>query len=140
MKKKILSTAIVAIIMMAGLHTFAQQDKQAEKARKKIAEGKKELTEAKMDSAADYEKFVKEAEMNISENKKQIEVLKEKKIDNNKEENEKYHKKVLAIEKKNDELQKMIKDSQHTKTSMWVRFKLKFNRDLSKLGQAIKNI
>lgn len=140
MKKNILSSAIVAIILMAGLSTFAQQDKQAEKARKKIAEGKNDLREAKMDSAADYEKFVKEAELNINENKKQIEILKGKKVENKTEANEKYHKKLLALEKKNNELQKRIQDSQHTKTSMWERFKLKFNRDVSKLGQAIKNI
>ncbi|MFM9909176.1 MAG: hypothetical protein ACKVOW_07505 [Chitinophagaceae bacterium] len=140
MKKNILSTAMVAIIMMAGLSTFAQQDKQAEKARKKIAEGKKDLREAKLDSAADYEKFVKEAEMSISENKKEIAILKEKKIESNASENEKYHKKVITLEKQNNELQKRIKDSEHTKTSMWERFKVKFNRDLKNLGRAIKNI
>ncbi len=140
MKKNILSTVVVAIIMITGLSTFAQQDKQAEKARKKIAEGKNDLREAKMDSAADYEKFVKEAEMNISENKKGIAALKLKKAEDNKDASEKYDKKVLDLEKKNDELEKRIKDSQHTKTNLWERFKLGFNRDMNKLGRAIKSI
>jgi hypothetical protein len=140
MKKKILTSVIAAIIMMAGLSVFAQQDKQAEKARKNVAKAEKDLKEAKLDSAADYEKFVKDAEMNISENKKVIVTLKEKKIEQNKEANDKYNKEVLALEKKNNDLEKRIKDSQHTKTNMWERFKLNFSRDMEKLGQAIKRI
>jgi hypothetical protein len=139
MQKKLLASSIIAFSMVVGLSASAQ-DKDVQKARKHVAEAKKDLKEAKIDSAEDYRKFVEKADQSISQNKKIIAGLRSKANDKNKAEQEKYNKRILALESKNDELAKRIKDSRHTKTNSWERFKLDFNRDVQKLGEDIKRI
>ena len=140
MKKKILTMAITGVISIVSLTAFGQENKKATEARKDVAEAQQDLRKAKTDSAADYQKFRKEAEIKISENQKKIDLLKTKKISEGKEVKEKYDMKVLALEQKNNELQKDIVASAHTETNMWSSFKREFNHDMDELGQAIKDI
>ena len=83
MNNQILTFTLAGIISIAGFTVSGQENKDAKNARKDIAdaqkdiiEAQKELREAKIDSAADYEKFKKDAEINISENEKKIADLK----------------------------------------------------------------
>lgn len=140
MRKGILTIAITGLIFASGLTAYAQEDDKAAKARKDIAEGQKDLREAKIDSAADYQKFRKDAEVKISENQKEIAKLKAKKASDSKEVNEKYEKKVADLQKKNDGLKKRIEASDKTETSKWTSFKTEFNHDMNELGHAIKDI
>lgn len=128
------------IMAVTALTAFGQENKKAKAARKDVAASQKDLTEAKKDSAADFQKFKKDAEARISDNKTKIAELKTKKSSENKETKEKYDKKVLALEQKNNELKKKIESSDNTKTSMWTSFKREFNKDMDKLGDDIKNI
>jgi hypothetical protein len=114
------------------------QDKQVQKARTKVTKAKQDLKEAKIDSAEDYNKFVHQAELNIKQNKDAIGRLKTKEMNEHKDDHNLYNKKVMDLEAKNDRLERRIKDSHHTKTNGWERFKLNFNRDMQKLGEDIK--
>ena len=140
MKKTILAIAITGVMTIFNLTVFAQENKKAAEARKDVAEAKQDLREAKMDSAADYQKFKNEAEVRIAENQKEIAILKTKKIKEGKEVKQKYDKKVLSLEQKNNKLEKEIRESEHTKSNMWSSFKREFNHDMDELGQAIKDI
>lgn len=140
MKKSFVTIVITFLLIISSVVVFAQQDKQAEKARKDLVKAQQDLKEAKIDSAADYEKFVNQAELSITENKKQIALLKTKNADQSKEVSDKYNDNITALEKRNDDLEKRIKEASHTKTNMWERFKLNFTRDINKLGDAIKRI
>ena len=140
MKKTILTFTITGVIAFTSLTTFGQEDKKSKEAKKDVAESVEDLIEAKKDSAADYRKFKMEAEMKIIENHKKIAELKAKKTNESKDVKEKYDKKVLALEQKNDALKKKIDGSNKTKTSMWPSFKREFNHDMAELGQAIKDI
>ncbi len=138
MKKKILT--LTALVMVTGFTAFSQEDKKAKEARKDVAEAKQDLKEARIDSAADFQKFKKDAETIIAENKTKISDLKIKKIDGSKEDKQKYDKKIAALEKRNNELRKKIETCDSTKTSMWTSFKQEFNHDMNELGLAIKDI
>lgn len=140
MKIKILTAALTTALAFTGLTATAQEDKKAKEARKDAAEAQKDLKEARTDSAADYQSFKKDAEQKISDNKKKIAVLKAKKASDNKETNEKYNKKVAALEVKNTELKDKIDRCNETKTSMWTAFKKEFNHDMEELGKAFKDI
>ena len=140
MKKLTLTTITISLIGLASLTAFAQQDKKAEEARKDVKKAQTELTEAKKDSAADYQNFKKEAELKIADNKIKIAELKAKKADTNKEIRDKYNKKVQALEQKNNNLQNKIDNSGNVKTSMWNSFKREFNSDIDDFGRAFKNI
>lgn len=120
-------------IVVTALITLAQEDKKAAIARQ-------ELREAKADSAADFLKFKQEAETNIRKNKKKIVVLKAKKLNADKVVNEKYDKKVLALEQKNNALKRKIDKCDATKISAWTSFKLGFNHDMNKLGDALTHM
>jgi predicted RNase H-like nuclease (RuvC/YqgF family) len=63
--------------------------------------------------------------------------MKSKKSNDSKEVIEKYDKKVLALEQKNDELKTKINKADDTKTNMWTSFKREFNREIDKLGEGI---
>jgi len=133
MKNKILTFAITAMIAMAGLTATAQENKKA-------ADARKDLEKAKIDSAEDFHKFKKEAEGKIKENQAEIAELKAKKVSDSKEIKEKYDKKVLALEQKNNELKNKIDKADDTKTNMWTSFKREFNHDMDKLGLAFKDM
>jgi hypothetical protein len=119
---------------------FAQENSEAAKARKELKEAQADLREAKIDSAADYRKFREEAERIILDNQYKIKVLKEQKASENKETKEKYDKKVLALQVKNDAWRKRITTSDKTKSSKWAAFKREFNHDMEELGKAFKDI
>ena len=140
MKNTIRTLSMIATLIFAGLTAFGQQNKKAEKARKDEATAQNNLRLAKIDSAADFQKFKEQAEMKISENEKRIIELKTNKIIKSKEANIKYDNKVLALELKNEELKKKIVEADDTKTDMWSSFKTMFNNDMEKLGEAIKGI
>ena len=78
--------------------------------------------------------------MRINNNKKEIATLKARKSNDTKEVKRKYDQKVIAIETKNDELQRKIDSSGTTETSKWSSFKREFNHDMDELGQAFKDI
>jgi len=78
--------AITGVIVLAGVSASAQENKKA-------AEARKDLKEAKIDSAEDFHKFKKEAESKIKENQAKIAELKAKKSSDSKEVKKKYDQK-----------------------------------------------
>jgi hypothetical protein len=133
MKKQILRITFTTAIALASISALAQENKQAANARK-------ELHEAKIDSAEDFNRFKKQAEATIKDNKQKIKALKSKKSDASKEEKENYDKKVKALEEKNENLKSKIQVSSKTTTEKWVAFKKEFNHDIEELGKAIRDI
>jgi hypothetical protein len=140
MKDYLLIPSIIAIMVFTGLSVFGQQNGKAEEARKDEASAQDKLRLAKIDSAADFQKFKEGAEAKISENEREIIDLKTNKIIKDKDANIKYDNKVLALEQKNDELKKKIEAADGTKTDMWSSFKTSFNHDMEELGEAMKSI
>ncbi|HEY5748820.1 MAG TPA: hypothetical protein VIU12_22275 [Chryseolinea sp.] len=140
MKTKILAFTLTGVMIAASLTTFAQEDKKAKEARKDVAEAKKDLREAKTDSAADYQKFKTASETKIRENQMEIASLKAKKSTDTKEVKDRYDKRVVALEQKNNDLKKKINGAGTVKTSAWPTFKREFNHDMNALGHAIKDI
>lgn len=133
MKKQIIKIVFISAIALTSSTAFAQENKQAANARK-------ELREAKIDSAEDFNRFKKQAEATINENKQKIKALKAKKSDASKEEKENYNKKVIALEEKNENLKRKIHGSSKTTTEKWSAFKREFNHDIDELGKAIRDI
>jgi uncharacterized protein HemX len=139
MKNSILKYSITAVILAAGITAFGQQNTKTAMARKNVAASQNSLREAKIDSAADYQKFRKEAERNIADNQKSIAKLKERKASERKDVKDKYDAMVVSLEKDNNSLQKKIDNSSSTKTDMWSRFKLDFNHEMANLKRAIED-
>ncbi len=114
--------------------------KKTKKARENLDDAKKELHEARVDSAQDYNQFKEKAEKQSAENQKKIAELKEKNKTASKEIKEEYEKKIEAIEKKNDKLKKELANANNTKTNKWAAFKREFNHDLDEMNNAIDDL
>ncbi len=140
MKTKILILTVTAAMSLTSFTALGQEDKKAKEARKDVAEAKQDLKEARIDSAANFQKFKKEAEASITEKKIKIAELKAKKMSENSEDKKKYDKKIASLEKKNDDLRKKLETCDATKTDNWTSFKEEFYHDMNELGQAIKDI
>ena len=142
-KRKLLTLAATAVMSISAIAAFAQEDKarkDAAEAEKSIVEGKSNLRQVKLDSAADYNMFKTAAEMKINNNKKEITTLKARKSNDTKEVKRQYDQKVTTLETRNDELQSKIDASGTTETSEWTSFKREFNHDMDELGKAFKDI
>jgi len=126
--------------MFISVFAYCQQDPKAEKGRKDSIKAENKIQLAKVDSAADFQKFKLKAEKQIEANKKQIAVLKHKKQTGTKAANAKYDKDVAALEQKNGELQVRIDTADDTPTSGWDAFKQGFSNSMEDLGCAMKNV
>jgi hypothetical protein len=140
MKNKALTLVLTGVVAMSGFSLSAQESDKTAGARKEIAEAKKDLKEAKIDSAEDFQKFKIEAELKIRKNQTKIAELKAKKPNGSEEICKKYHKKILVLEQKNNQLRNRINKSDATKTTMWGAFKRHFNHDMEELGDAFRDL
>lgn len=140
MKNTILKLTVLSFFIFGSIQLNAQTDRKASKARSDMKEAEKDLKIAKNDSAEDFLKFKKESEESIADNQSKINELKKKKFENNNEEQQKYDRKMMDLEAKNNKLRKQINSSDDTKTSMWSSFKREFSHDLNELGNAFKDI
>jgi hypothetical protein len=129
MKKIVVIFCMTSLMMVVSLLAFGQ-DKKA----------KEDLRAAKVDSAADFQKFKTNAEWNIGENRRSLVALKMKKSSDNVAIKEEFNKQVLLLEKRNNDLNKKIAESDNVKTTMWTSFKTEFNHDMDELSDAINDI
>ena len=135
MKRAILVFTVTGVLAFTNSVVLAQEN---------AAEVSKELQQdlklAKIDSAADYQKFTKAAELEISFNQKTIVDLKARKDDPNKDVSIAFDQKVLELEQDNNDLKKRIVQSDQVKTYSWTLFKNDFNRDMRELDKALRDI
>src|ERR1700758_4567696 len=123
MMKIALKTILTQTFILVSLSLFAQNNTKTGI--------QKELCQTKTDSA-DFEIFKKYAENQISKNQQKITLLRTKKLNGNLKESKKFNAKIIALEKKNNELKKRINEC--TKLTSWLSFKSKFARDMKELG------
>jgi len=140
MRKSILTFGLTVVLASVSLAGFAQENKKAKSARKEMKCAKKNLSEAKKDSVAEFAEFRKEAEIKIADNQAKIAELKTKKREDNKDTQEAYDKKVLALEQKNNDLRIKMAGASDAKPSAWASYKREFSHDMEEFGKAFKSI
>ena len=140
MKKQTVIFLIPILVMLSAIVSFGQQNKKVTDAKKKVAKAQQKLTEARKDSAADFQKFKTYAYKQIDENQKKIDALRAKRMDDTKENKDKYDKKVSDLEQKNEALRAKIEGADTIQTTGWAAFKREFNHDLDEFGQAFKDV
>ena len=123
---------IVALVMYTNVTGFAQENK-------KTACARKELLKAKADSTNDAQKFINQSRKRIELNQQKIDRLKVKNANENKEINDKYQERLLAIQEQNNELKTRIDNIATLNTSPWANFKRKFKYDMKELARIIED-
>jgi len=147
MKKKILSMAVIAFIVLTASTSFGQTvDKKSEKARENILEGKKDVLEAKQDlkvaqkdSVADFQVFKEEAEAKILKNEKILANLKVKVTNADLKDKADCEKNLAVLEQKNVTLEKRLADYKPNGETKWSSFKTEYNNDMDELEKELKD-
>lgn len=135
MKARILTGVIAAAMFMAVIETHGQDNKKA------VPLVKKERTRViRVDSAADFLWFKREAETRVKEYQEKIVELKKKGLKQGVDVKEKYDKKMLMLEKRNDDLRVRIEGSDTLRSGKWMTFKREFTHDMDELGVALRDL
>ena len=141
MKTKTVKLAATGLFLITTLIGSAQTaDKKASSARKDVAKSEHKLTEAKKDSAANYQNFKMEAELKIIKNEKSIAELKGKKPNDNKDIQAEYDKNVLALEQRNNTLRDKLNEYNASDKSVWLSFKNDFNTNIEELIKVLSKM
>lgn len=141
MKRKILTTAIVAIMM--GVSTSYGQQPDTLKSRVNLPKDSvdtKQVNENPTDTISDYQQFKNDSESKFVENEKSIADLKTKHLKLSENEEEAYQKKVSELEQKNKDLKKKLADyKKDDDNEKWASFKKEFKHDMDELGTDLKD-
>ena len=140
MNKRIILTLAISGIIAGSTFTASAQtpNKKVTKARAHVVDAKKELAQAKKDSALEYQQFKTEANLMIASNKKTIAELKAKKAVSKQENNEKYNKKLADLEKRNMALQNRVNNYKAHGNTNWMVFKSQYHEEMKKMNDEFK--
>jgi hypothetical protein len=147
MKKIVLiigSVLFLTLTVFSGCQSRTTKVKNAEvkvqNDKKDLADSKAELYNIRLDTISNYEQFRIESEKIIVSQEKNIAEFKAKMATEKKEINADYNKKLLAMEKKNNELKRNLNDYKEEGKDKWIGFKQEFNHDMNELGKAFKDL
>jgi hypothetical protein len=140
MKNQILKFTTIAAIAGFSFSSCNNPAKDVEKAETKLDAAQIELSKANSELEAELEKFKFETQLKIDANQQTIAIYNEQIKLEKKESQAAYKEKVEALEAKNTEMKMKIDEYKADGNENWEKFKTEFNRDMSELGDAIKNL
>jgi phage host-nuclease inhibitor protein Gam len=131
MKTLSLTVKIIAIVLFWTICAQAQGNSKTQSAQSR-------LTQARIDSAEDYQKFRSEAEATIKDNNIEIKRLKTKRAEQLKRDADRYNTQVADLEQRNKDLKSRIEQSGKTESIKWATFKLEFQHEVNDLKVAFR--
>jgi DNA anti-recombination protein RmuC len=137
MKKK---SALVALGLGLALSACNTSADRVADAKENVADARKELAEAKDEYVLDMEKFKKETADKIAANNATLADLKVRMAQERSVTREKFTTNIRQLEEKNDALKRKINEYRTDNKTDWNRFKDEFNRDMTELGKALKDL
>jgi hypothetical protein len=141
MKTKTLTMVAAGLLTITSLTAYAQQaDKKAASARKDIAKDQHKLSEARKDSALNYQNFKIAQELKIIKNEKSIAELKAKKTNADKNIQATYDKNVSDLEQKNNNLRDKLAEYNSSDKSVWLSFKHDYTISMDQLEKLISKM
>jgi len=136
------ASVAIAIILFNGCK-LATKDKDATVTgdpKENLVEAKESLDEARKDYVLKYEAFKLESDNKIAENEKIIAELKAKAKMDGDAAKQNFEKELAALEQKNQSLKEKMSYYKDEGNKEWESFKIEFDRDMDKLGQALKDL
>ncbi len=140
MKKSILmssATALLAITMLSSCNTPAQK---VENAQQNVSEANQDLEDANEEYTRDMENYRRETNEKIAANNKSIAEFNSRIQDKKNVAKTEYQNTIIALEQKNTDLKKRMDEYKEDGKENWEKFKIEFNHDMEKLGQAFKDL
>lgn len=148
MKKLIFSAAIttfVTAIVLVGCKNNTKNEAEAqdnvEDARDNLDDAKEKLSTARENATMEeWQAFKESTTATITQNEIRIAEIKAKMKETGKSIDEGYAQKIVELEQKNEEIKLKVNKYKNDAGNDWKSFKAEYNRDINKLGQAIKNL
>jgi Skp family chaperone for outer membrane proteins len=138
MKNKILVLAVIGFmactVLICAKSTGEKDNKYAKENIGKTVPDSQAVKESYSD---DWQRFKSESEQKIQDNENSIAAFKAKMEKSGKAN---YNKEIAKLEKTNHRLQKKLGEFKNNGKSAWERFKKGFNKEMDKLGKAVKDL
>jgi exonuclease VII large subunit len=134
MKNKIFTFAVIgcmAGIFIAGCGKTPKQN---------VEMANQELTDAKANYLAEWEKFKTESEEQIKANEDRIDAFKAKMGEAVTKTKAKYNQEVVVLEQKNSDLKKQLEEYKVEGESNWQEFKTNFSHDMDAIGKTMTDL
>ena len=137
MKKRILILTVlgfmVSSVLIFGKNTILKIQESIEN----IGKAEQDTQTVKTSYSEDWQKFKSDSEQKIQDNEKSITTFKDKMVKSGKST---YNKEIAKLEKTNRKLQKKLDQYKDNGKNSWEKFKKGFNKDMDKIGKAVKDL
>ncbi len=116
------------------------KEENLNEAKDAVVDANDDLTEARLDSISDFNKYKESIEKKLTENETVIADLKSKNNSKNKSTQALYLQQLNKLELKNAELKSKLENYKQGPEQKWELFKVDFNKDMDDLGKSISNM
>lgn len=144
MKKHILKTVFLFLILSAGLvackNSPSQNEKKLQEAQQNLIDAQQNLKQSIDDSINDYKNYKESADLKLIENERKIAELKKDLASKKQDIKLQYENEINDLEQKNIELRNNIDGYENNDKNEWETFKINFNKELDKLGKSISDL
>jgi len=141
MKKILVSLTVFTLLNVAlFINCNGQSDQKVENKEKNASEAKKDLDKANEAYKKEIKEYRKEIEKKIEENNKSIKDFNKRIESEKKDAKADYEARIIALEKKNNDMKKRMDDYADLGKDQWSVFKAEFSRDMEELGKAFKDL
>jgi predicted RNase H-like nuclease (RuvC/YqgF family) len=141
MKNKILTLVVIGFtagVVLAGCQNKGEQNSKL--TQDSLAQAGVDSQAVKTTYSEDWQNFKSESEQKIKENENSIAAFKEKMKKSGKKVKAGYKKEVANLEETNRQMKKKLEEYKNDGKSTWADFKAGFNKDMDKLGKAVKDL
>lgn len=134
-------TALPVILFFVGACSSASdQSKNLENSSEEVDKAKNNLIKAQEAYNEELENFREEMKIAINNNKAMLKELRDSKWILDQKAKKKRIEQIAELQKKNDDLEFRLNNTNEQKQSNWKKFKEEFNYDMNELGKSIKDI
>ena len=141
MKNKILTLAVIGF--MAGIVFMGCQnteEKNSQQPNESMVETKPDSQVVQTSYSDEWQSFKSTSEQKIQDNENSIAAFKVKMKKSGIKVKAKYNIEIAKLEATNREMKKKLEDYKNDGKSAWEDFKSGFNKDMDKLGKAVKDL
>ena len=143
MKSKVIAIAaavILFIVIAALIGCQNTGEKNSQVTQDTVKQAKLEQDTIKTTYSDDWQKFKTESEVKIQDNENSIAAFKVKMKKAGSKIKTKYNEEIANLEQENRNMKKKLEEYKNDGKSTWSDFKAGFNKDMDKIGKALKDL
>ena len=144
-----MKTPIIRMVVLATLASVAltscnnspkAKEENLNEAKDEVVDAREDLTQARLDSISDFNKYKESIEKKLTENESVIADLKSKNDSKDKSTQALYLQQLNKLELKNAELKSKLENYKQGPEQKWELFQVDLNKDMDDLGKSISNM